>query len=126
MDVQRVSGVWPAERPTADAAAVARAAEQLRGAARPLLLAGSGAVCSAAWDGVAALANALGAPVLTRIATAHGVDPARVVLRWHIQHGIVVIPKSATPERIAGNARLDGFELAGEEMAAIDALSHLN
>lgn len=64
-------------------------------------------------------------PVLTRIATAHGVDPARVVLRWHVQHEIVVIPKSGTPERIAGNARIDGFVLSGEEMAQIDGLSRL-
>ena len=61
-------------------------------------------------------------PVLTRIATAHGVDPARVVLRWHIQHEIVVIPKSKTPERIAGNAAVGGFELTPDEMSAIDGL----
>ena len=61
-------------------------------------------------------------PVLTRIARAHEADPARVVLRWHVQHGVVVIPKSATPERIAGNARLD-FVLTDDEMAEIDALS---
>ncbi|MGK5681934.1 aldo/keto reductase [Actinoplanes sp. URMC 104] len=61
-------------------------------------------------------------PVLTSIASTHGVDPARVVLRWHIQHEFVVIPKSATPERIARNADLDGFVLTDEEMAAIDAL----
>jgi 2,5-diketo-D-gluconate reductase A len=63
-------------------------------------------------------------PVLTRIAAAHGVDPARVVLRWHLQHEIVVIPKSANPERIARNADLDGFTLTGDEMAAIDAMGH--
>jgi 2,5-diketo-D-gluconate reductase A len=62
-------------------------------------------------------------PVLTRIATGHGVDPARVVLRWHLQHEIVVIPKSSTPERIATNARLDGFTLTDEEMTAIDGLA---
>jgi 2,5-diketo-D-gluconate reductase A len=61
-------------------------------------------------------------PVLTRIAAAHEVDPARVVLRWHLQHEIVVIPKSATPERIARNADLAGFVLGGDEMAAIDAM----
>ncbi|GAB2566281.1 oxidoreductase [Paractinoplanes abujensis] len=61
-------------------------------------------------------------PALTGIASAHGVDPARVVLRWHIQHEIVVIPKSATPERIARNADLDGFELTPDEMTTIDAL----
>lgn len=60
--------------------------------------------------------------VLTRIAATHGVDPARVVLRWHIQHEIVVIPKSKTPERIAGNANLDGFTLTADEMGEIDAL----
>jgi diketogulonate reductase-like aldo/keto reductase len=62
-------------------------------------------------------------PELTRIASAHGVDTARVVLRWHVQHEIVVIPKSSTPERIASNARIDGFELTADEMRAIDSLS---
>jgi 2,5-diketo-D-gluconate reductase A len=62
-------------------------------------------------------------PVLTRIASAHGVDTARVVLRWHVQHEIVVIPKSSTPERIASNARIDGFELTADEMRAVDGLS---
>jgi 2,5-diketo-D-gluconate reductase A len=62
-------------------------------------------------------------PVLTRIAAAHGVDPARVVLRWHVQHEIVVIPKSVTPERIASNAAIDGFALTDDEMAAVDGLS---
>ncbi|MCO8271227.1 aldo/keto reductase [Actinoplanes sp. TRM 88003] len=61
-------------------------------------------------------------PALTRIAATHGVDPARVVLRWHIQHEIVVIPKSKTPERIARNADLTNFVLTEEEMQAIDAL----
>jgi 2,5-diketo-D-gluconate reductase A len=61
-------------------------------------------------------------PVLTGIAAGHGVDPARVVLRWHVQHEIVVIPKSKTPERISRNADIDGFVLTEEEMAAIDRL----
>ncbi|XVU22290.1 aldo/keto reductase [Actinoplanes sp. CA-054009] len=61
-------------------------------------------------------------PVLTKIAAAHGVDTARVVLRWHVQHEIVVIPKSATPERIARNADIAGFELTADEMAAVDGL----
>lgn len=61
-------------------------------------------------------------PVLVRIAEAHGVDPARVVLRWHVQHRVVVIPKSAHPDRIRSNADLDGFALSEEEMAAIDKL----
>ena len=48
-----------------------------------------------------------------------------MVLRWHVQHGIVVIPKSATPERIARNAQIDGFVLSDEEMTQIDGLSRV-
>ena len=62
-------------------------------------------------------------PVLTRIAAAHDVDPARVVLRWHLQHEIVVIPKSKTPARIAENAEISGFTLTDAEMAAVDGLT---
>ncbi|TRW44560.1 aldo/keto reductase [Georgenia yuyongxinii] len=61
------------------------------------------------------------APV-TRIAAAHGVTPAQVVLRWHVQQGRIVIPKSVTAERIAANIDLFGFALTDEEMAAITAL----
>jgi 2,5-diketo-D-gluconate reductase A len=64
----------------------------------------------------------LGDPVLRAVAAAHGVTPAQVVLRWHLQHEIVVIPKSVTPERIAANFDIFGFELTGEEMARIDGL----
>ena len=69
------------------------------------------------------LRSDLRSPVLRDIAAAHGVTPAQVVLRWHIDHGVVVIPKSATPERIAQNLDIDGFRLTDEELAAIDALS---
>jgi 2,5-diketo-D-gluconate reductase A len=62
-------------------------------------------------------------PVLTRIAALHGVDPARVVLRWHVQHEIVVIPKSKTAARIATNFDISGFELTDDEMKAIDGLA---
>lgn len=62
-------------------------------------------------------------PVLTRIAAAHGVDAAQVVLRWHLQHEIVVIPKSKTPDRIVRNQEVSGFSLTDEEMSAVDALS---
>jgi 2,5-diketo-D-gluconate reductase A len=62
-------------------------------------------------------------PVLTEIAAAHGVTPAQVVLRWHLEHGITVIPKSAHPDRIVANLDLLGFRLTPEQIAAIDALS---
>ncbi|GAA2233167.1 aldo/keto reductase [Rarobacter faecitabidus] len=64
----------------------------------------------------------LGSEPITTIAQAHGVTPAQVVLRWHIQHGTVVIPKSVTPERIASNLDLFGFELSADEVALIDAM----
>jgi diketogulonate reductase-like aldo/keto reductase len=62
-------------------------------------------------------------PVLAGIASAHGVTPAQVVLRWHLEHGIPVIPKSATRERIARNFDLNGFSLSAAEVARIDGLS---
>jgi 2,5-diketo-D-gluconate reductase A len=62
-------------------------------------------------------------PVLTEIAAAHDVTPAQVVLRWHLEHGIPVIPKSSRPERIAANLDLFGFTLSESEVASIDTLS---
>jgi len=61
--------------------------------------------------------------VLTEIARAHGVTPAQVVLRWHLEHGIVVIPKSSDPKRIVANLDLFGFALEPQETARIDALA---
>lgn len=61
-------------------------------------------------------------PELVEIATAHGVSSVQVALRWHLQRGTVVIPKSTTPERIYENSDLFGFELTDAEMTAIDAL----
>lgn len=62
-------------------------------------------------------------PVLTEIAERHGVSNAQVVLRWHVERGIVVIPKSATPSRIAANLDLFGFTLSPGEIDAIDAVA---
>jgi diketogulonate reductase-like aldo/keto reductase len=59
---------------------------------------------------------------LTAIADAPGVTVAQVVLRWMLQRGIVVIPKSVTPSRITSNADLYGFELSDAEMATINAM----
>ncbi len=55
-------------------------------------------------------------------AAVHGVSAAQVVLRWHMQKGHVVLPKSTHPERMRQNMDLDGFELSDSEMAAIDSL----
>ena len=56
------------------------------------------------------------------IADAHGRTPAQIALRWEIQHGVVVIPKSVTEERILANAQVFDFALTAEEMATMDAL----
>ena len=56
------------------------------------------------------------------IAGSHNVTAAQVILRWHLQEGRVIIPKSVTPSRIAANLDLFGFELTGDELARIDAL----
>jgi diketogulonate reductase-like aldo/keto reductase len=61
-------------------------------------------------------------PVLAEIAARHRVTPARVVLRWHIDHGVVVIPKSARRERIASNFDVFGFALDAAEVERIDSL----
>ena len=61
-------------------------------------------------------------PVIGDIAKAHGKTPAQVMLRWGLQHGRSVIPKSTKPSRIAENIDVFDFELAANEMAAIDSL----
>lgn len=62
-------------------------------------------------------------PVVTDVATRHGRTPAQVIIRWHLQHDVVVIPKSSRPERIAANADVDGFTLTADDMAALDSIA---
>jgi diketogulonate reductase-like aldo/keto reductase len=61
-------------------------------------------------------------PVIGDIAKAHNKTPAQIMLRWHLQQGRSVIPKSTNPQRIAENIDVFDFELSTEELAAIDAL----
>jgi diketogulonate reductase-like aldo/keto reductase len=61
-------------------------------------------------------------PGIGDIAKAHGKTPAQVMLRWGLQHGRSVIPKSTKPTRIAENIDVFDFELSADEMAAIDGL----
>ena len=61
-------------------------------------------------------------PLIQVLAEKHGKSPAQVLLRWHIQHGHIVIPGSKTPSHIAQNIDLFDFALTGEEMAHIDSL----
>nr|WP_225951557.1 aldo/keto reductase [Mycobacterium sp. OAS707] len=62
-------------------------------------------------------------PAVARIAKAVGRSAAQVVLRWHIQRGDVVFPKSVTPQRIRENLALFDFELSDADVAALDALN---
>jgi 2,5-diketo-D-gluconate reductase A len=59
---------------------------------------------------------------ITGIAAAREKTAAQIILRWHLQHGTIVIPKSARPERMAENLAVLDFELSAEEIASIDAL----
>jgi len=61
-------------------------------------------------------------PVLVRLAAKYGKSPAQIVLRWHIQLGVIAIPKSVHRERIFANADIFDFELAPEEMAEIGTM----
>lgn len=61
-------------------------------------------------------------PEITDPAEAHGVSPAQVIIRWHLQNGTIVFPKTATPERIRENFDVFGFELSEDEMAGITSL----
>ena len=62
---------------------------------------------------------ALSDATITRLAQQHNVTPAQVVLRWHLQLGNIVIPKSVTPARIRENFDVFGFELSAEDLSAI-------
>lgn len=64
----------------------------------------------------------LGEDVIVELARKYDVGPAKIVLRWHLQKGNIVIPKSVTPARIASNFDVFGFELTAADISAIDAL----
>lgn len=64
----------------------------------------------------------LDAPEVVDVAAAHGVSPAQAIIRWHLQNGVILFPKSAHPERIRENIDVFGFELTPDEMAAITSL----
>lgn len=62
-------------------------------------------------------------PTLKRISAKYGKSTAQVIIRWHLQHDLVVIPKSVTPTRIKENCDVFDFELSFEDMKNIDALN---
>jgi 2,5-diketo-D-gluconate reductase A len=78
-------------------------------------------IVTEAWSPIAQ-GKVLDDPVINRVANARGKSPAQVVLRWHIQRGNIVFPKSVTPERIKSNFELFDFELDHADMDAISGL----
>ena len=74
-----------------------------------------------AWSPIAQ-GQVLGDPVINRIAQAHDRTPAQVTLRWHIERGDIVFPKSMSPERMRENFAIFDFTLTADEVAEIAAL----
>ncbi|MEU8618441.1 aldo/keto reductase [Streptomyces sp. NPDC048623] len=79
-------------------------------------------IATEAWSPLGSGKGLLEVPAIVAIAQKHGRTPAQVVLRWHLQIGNVVIPKSVTPSRIRENIDVFDFELDAEDLAGIAAL----
>ncbi|MEU9232307.1 aldo/keto reductase [Streptomyces subrutilus] len=79
-------------------------------------------ITTEAWSPLGQGKELLTLPAVSAIAAKHGRSAAQVVLRWHLGHGNVAIPKSVTPSRIRENLDVFGFELDAEDVAALDAL----
>ena len=78
-------------------------------------------ILTEAWSPIAQGA-VLGDPVIGKIAERLGKSPAQVTLRWHIERGDIVFPKSVTPERIKENLEIFDFELSDDDVDAITRL----
>jgi 2,5-diketo-D-gluconate reductase A len=79
-------------------------------------------IATEAWSPIAQ-GGVLTDPVITEIARTQGKSPAQVVLRWHIQLGNIIFPKSTTPSRVQENFEIFDFELSDSEMALVSALN---
>ena len=78
-------------------------------------------IATEAWSPIAR-GKVLGDPVVSRISRATGAHPAQVVLRWHIERGDIVFPKSVHPQRMRENFEIFDFEINDEEIEALTAL----
>jgi 2,5-diketo-D-gluconate reductase A len=79
-------------------------------------------IVTESWSPLGNGGDLLAEPTVQSLAQAHDRTPAQVVLRWHLQHDLVPIPKSGSPDRLAQNLAVFDFELAAGEMAQLDAL----
>lgn len=75
------------------------------------------------WSPLGARAKVFDDPAVGEIARAHGKTPAQVILRWHVQIGSVVIPRSVKPQRVKENFEIFDFELSDAEMATLSGLN---
>lgn len=79
-------------------------------------------IATEAWSPLAKGGNLLSEPAIVALAEKHGRTPAQVVLRWHLQLGNIVIPKSVTPTRIRENFDVFGFTLTDDEISGLSSL----
>jgi 2,5-diketo-D-gluconate reductase A len=80
-------------------------------------------IATEAWSPIAKGGELLSDPAITSLAEKYGKTPAQVVIRWHLQLGNVVIPKSVTPARIKENIDVFDFELADDDVTSISELN---
>lgn len=79
-------------------------------------------IVTESWSPLGKGGDLLQDPAVDRLADKYGMTPAQIVLRWHLQLGLVAIPKSANPLRIKQNINLFGFELTADEVESLSAL----
>lgn len=83
---------------------------------------GNHGIATESYSPLGAGRDLLNAPVLAAIAKKHGKTPGQIVLRWHVQEGLVAIPKSANPQRMKENLDVFDFALDDDDLSAIDTL----
>lgn len=79
-------------------------------------------IVTESWSPIGGTGDLLEQPAITGLAEKHGRTPGQIVLRWHIQNGLVAIPKSKNPERMAQNLAVFDFALDADDLAALDTL----
>ncbi|MGN7799882.1 aldo/keto reductase [Leifsonia sp. 22587] len=79
-------------------------------------------IVTESWSPIGGSGDLLAEPVLADLAAKHGRTPSQIVLRWHVQNGLVAIPKSRNPERMAENLAVFDFELDADDLSQLDRL----
>ncbi|MEE1620652.1 aldo/keto reductase [Zafaria sp. Z1313] len=80
-------------------------------------------IASQSWSPLGRGRGLLESPVVAEVAGEHGIEPARIVLRWHVQHGTVPLPKSIDPRRQRENLDVFGFSLSADQVSRLDSLA---